>query len=98
LGESRLPAAFEVLREKWSRTIAMPQKKTLLAAMAAAKLDEAVAFLVSLIDTESIATALAVVEALSIYSRNERVRKSVSDTVRARRDEALTGHFKRQFA
>lgn len=98
LGESRLPAAFELLREKWSRTAGISEKKILLASMAASKLDDAIAFLVSLVDTESLPTALAVVEALSIYSRNERVRESVSDAVRARRNETLTDRFNRDFA
>ena len=98
LGESRLPAAYEVLREKWSRTVVTPSKKILLAAMAASKLDEAIAFLVSLIETESVPIAVAAVEALSIYSRNERVRKSVSDAILERRNETLADHFKRGFA
>jgi len=98
LGESRLLAAYEVLRDKWSRTVGMPTKKILLAAMAASKLDEAIAFLVSLIETESIPTAAAAIEALSIYSRNERVRKSVNDAVLARRNETLVTRFKHNFA
>ncbi len=98
LGESRLPAAYEVLREKWIRTIAMPTKKILLASMAASKLEEAIAFLISLVETESIPTATAAVEALSIYSRNQRVKQSVSDAVLTRRNETLASHFKRDFA
>jgi hypothetical protein len=98
LGESRLPAGFEVLREKWTRTVGMPTKKILLASMAASKLDDAIAFLVSLIETESIPTATAALEALSIYRRNERVKQSVSDAVLARRNETLVAHFKRDFA
>jgi HEAT repeat protein len=97
LGESRLPAAYEVLREKWSRTAGVPAKNILLASMASSKLEEAIAFLVSLVETESVPTAVAVVEALSIYSRSERVRKSVNDAVLARRDQTLADHFKREF-
>jgi HEAT repeat protein len=97
LGESRLPAAYEVLREKWSRTAGVPAKNILLASMASSKLEEAIAFLVSLVETESVPTAVAVVEALSIYSRSERVRKSVNDAVLARRDQSLADHFKREF-
>ena len=97
LGESRLPAAYEILKEKWSRTVGMPGKKVLLASMAASKLDGAIAFLVSLIETEGIPTAAAVVEALSIYSRNERVRKSVNDAVLARGDQTLVNQFRRDF-
>ena len=96
LGESRLPAAYEVLREKWSRTAGVPAKNILLASMASSKLEEAIAFLISLVETESVPTAVAVVEALSIYSRNERVRKSVNDAVVARQDQTLADHFKRE--
>jgi hypothetical protein len=97
LGESRIPAAYEVLREKWSSTAAMPEKKILLASMAASKLDEAIAFLISLIETESIATAAAAVEALSIYRANDRVRKSVQAAVLARGEKTLVGQFTRDF-
>jgi hypothetical protein len=98
LGESRLPAAYEVLREKWARTVGMPAKKILLASMAASKLDDAIAFLVSLVESESIPTAAAAVEALSIYSRNERVKQSVGGAVAARGNETLLVQFKRDFA
>ncbi len=97
LGESRLPAAFEVLREKWARTIAMPVRRILLSAMAASKLDEAIAFLVSLVETASVPTAAAAVEALSIYSRNERVRKSVGDAVSVRSEKTLLERFRQDF-
>ena len=97
LGESRLPAGFEVLQEKWSRTVVMPTKKILLASMAASKLDDAIIFLVSLVETESIPTAAAAVEALSIYSRNERVRKSVGDAVSVRSHQTLLDRFKQDF-
>jgi hypothetical protein len=98
LGESRIPAAFEALREKWARTIAIPVRRALLSAMAASKLDEAIAFLVSLVETAGVPTAAAAVEALSIYSRNERVRKSVGEAVMTRKNEALVANFKRDFA
>jgi hypothetical protein len=97
LGESRLLAGFEVLREKWARTIAMPVPRVLLSAMAASKLDEAIAFLVSLVETASVPTAAAAVEALSIYSRNERVRKSVGDVVSVRSEKTLLERFRQDF-
>ncbi len=98
LGESRLPAAFEVLRRKWAKTIAMPVRRVLLTAMAVMKLDAAIAFLISLVETESIPAAAAVIEALSIYRGNERVRKAANDAVLARRNQTLADHFKRDFA
>jgi hypothetical protein len=97
LGESRLPAAYEVLREKWYRTAGMPGKKILMVSMAATKLEEAIAFLVSLVETESIPTAADAVHALSIYRRNERVRKAVTAAVLAQHNETLANHFRRDF-
>jgi hypothetical protein len=97
LGESRLAAAFEVLREKWARTVAMPVRRILLSAMAASRLDDAIAFLISLVETASVPTAAAAVEALSIYSGNERVRKSVGDAVSVRSEKTLLERFRQDF-
>ena len=75
----------------------MPGKKILMVSMAATKLEEAIAFLVSLVETESIPTAAGAVHALSIYRRNERVRKAVTDAVLAQHNETLANHFRHDF-
>ena len=97
LGESRLPAAYEVLREKWERTVLMPEKKVLLVAMAASKLDEAIAFLVSLVESASMPIAAAAVKDLAIYRHNERVSKSVRAAVVTRQERALVVQFEQDF-
>jgi HEAT repeat protein len=97
LGESRLPVAYEVLREKWDRTVGMPRKKILLLSIAATKLEAAIAFLISLVENESSQVAVAAIHALSIYSVNERVKKTVRETVAARGEKALTERFKIDF-
>jgi len=97
LGESRLPAAYEVLREKWDRTVLMPEKKVLLVAMAASKLDEAIAFLVSLVESASMPIAAAAVKDLAIYRHNERVSKSVRAAVVTRKERALVVQFEQDF-
>jgi hypothetical protein len=97
LGESRLPAAYEVLKEKWDRTILLPEKKVLLVAMAATKLDEAIAFLISLVESGGVTLAAAAVEALSIYRHNERVSKSVCIAVLARTEKAVTEAYQSGF-
>jgi hypothetical protein len=89
LGESRLPAAYEVLKEKWERTLLMPEKKVLLVSIAASKLDDAIAFLVSLVESASASIAVAAIEALSIYRHNERVSKSVRSAAIARSEKAV---------
>jgi len=97
LGESRLPAAYEVLKEKWDRTVLMPDKKILLLAMAASKLDEAISFLVSLVESAGAQIAAAAVEALSIYRQNDRVTKAVRDAVATRHEKPLIDQFHQDF-
>jgi len=97
LGESRLPAAFQILREKWNTTALLPEKKILLVSMAASKLDEAIAFLVSLVESASAPIAAAALEALSIYRHNERVSKSVRSAVLGRREMAVVEAYQASF-
>lgn len=97
LGESRLPAAYEVLQEKWGRTAVLAEKKVLLVSMATSRLDDAIAFLVSLVESATVSIASAAVEALSIYRHNERVSKSIGHSVLGRQDEKLTETFQRYF-
>jgi hypothetical protein len=97
LGESRLPAAYEVLQEKWERTVVAPMRKVLLAAMAASRLDESVAFLISLLENANARTAGDAMEALSIYRHNDRVSKAVNDAIDTRGDKVLRQRFSSDF-
>ena len=97
LGESRLPAAYAALQEKWNRTVLMPVKKALLGAMAVSKLEEAIAFLVTLVESANAQTAAAAVEALCIYRHNERVSKSVRTAALTRKEKAVLEAFRDSF-
>jgi hypothetical protein len=97
LGESRLPAAYSFLKEKWNRTVLMPVKRALLAAMAALKLEEAIAFLISLVESANAETAAAAVEALSIYRHNERVSESVRIAALTRKEKAIVEEYRDSF-
>jgi hypothetical protein len=97
LGESRLPAAFSVLKEKWGRTAAASVRVFLLAALAASRLDEAVDFLIGVIETASHATARDALEALSIYRHNPRIAQAVQQAVHARNEKLLTDAFTQNF-
>jgi hypothetical protein len=97
LGESRLPAAYSVLKEKWNRTVLMPVKRALLAAMAALKLEEAIAFLISLVESANAETAAAAVEALCIYRHNERVSESVRTAALTRKEKAIVEEYRDSF-
>ena len=97
LGESRLPLAVEVLKEKWTTTVDKSQRKVLLVAMAASRLDEAIAFLVAIVETENAPAAADALEALAIYRHNERVSDTVHDAVLRRGERALLERFTREF-
>ena len=97
LGESRLPAAYEILMEKWSRTVGKSGRKVLLVSIAATRLDEAMAFLISLVKGEGVQTALDALESLAIYRNNEVVSEAISAAVATRRENALTEQFQRDF-
>ena len=97
LGESRLPAAYSILKEKWNRTVLMPVKRALLAAMAALKLEEAIAFLISLVESANAETAAAAVEALCIYRHNERVSESVRTAALTRKEKAIVEEYRDSF-
>jgi len=97
LGESRLTAAYDVLREKWERSVGSPMRKTLLVAMASSRLDDAIAFLISLTENASPQTAEEAIEALSIYRHSERVSAAVREALTARGDKRLITQFAQAF-
>jgi hypothetical protein len=97
LGESRLGAAYDALREKWERSVGSPARKTLLGAIASSRLDDAVTFLVSLVESANAQTAGDAVEALTIYRHSERVTNKVREALAARGDKRLMDRFAQAF-
>jgi len=97
-GESRLLPAFEVLKEKWERTVDRASRKVLLAAMAAMRVEESIEFLRSLLETASSHTACDVVVALAIYKGNESIKQLVGGIVHRRGDKRVIEMFEREFA
>ena len=96
LGESRLAAAVEILKEKWERTLARDLRKVLLAALAASRLQPALDFLCLQLRTANSRTAADVLEALAPYAGNESIRQAVAAAVQQRAEPALTAAFQSQ--
>ena len=97
LGESRLSGAILALREKWERTLDRSVRKTLVAALAASRLQEAIDYLcVKLRDTDA-DTAKAIVSALANYAGNDAIRRAVADAIKERSERAVTEAFREQF-
>jgi HEAT repeat protein len=98
LGESRQPKAFEILREKLERTAGGPLRQTLLMSIASQRLEPAIDYLLSLLESgTSQAAGEAVVALAAIYRSDERIRKSVEAAVVKRGDASLTRVLQNQF-
>jgi hypothetical protein len=98
LGESRLPAAFEALREAWERGGVAEQRRTLLVAIAMLRIDEALEFLLSRLAEESGPVAADALAGLAFYARDEAVLARVQGIIQERGDGALEAVFAREFA
>jgi hypothetical protein len=97
LGQSRRPAAVEALKDKWERTVDRSARKALVGALAASRLQEAIDFLGSQLQSTDLATAGEILGALSNYGSNEAVRQSVTSAVEERGDRGLTALFHQYF-
>jgi HEAT repeat protein len=97
LGQSRRPAAVEALKDKWERTVDRSARKALVGALAASRLQEAIDFLGSQLQSTDLATAGEILGALSNYGSNEAVRQSVASAVEERGDRGLTALFHQYF-
>lgn len=97
LGESKQEAALEVLKEKWRRTVAGPLRQVLLIAMAASRLESAVAYLLNVVEEASPKTAAQAIQALAPYRSSERIRASLQKTVDLRNEGVLTAAFTQYF-
>jgi len=97
LGASRLPKAIDVLKKKWERTVRGQLRKTLLLALATSRNEEALNFLVSLLDLGGIESAADVISALAVHKNSERIRQAVSEAVDRRRERLLIDAFRREF-
>jgi hypothetical protein len=97
LGESRLQSGFAILTEKWSRTIDAGTRKLLLSAMASSRLEQAVDFLISIVNDAAAPTAALAIEALAPYRNRERVSSAVTEAVAKRNIKALSQAFELYF-
>jgi hypothetical protein len=97
LGGSRLPAAFEVLREKWGRTLDRTLRKALIGAMAASRLPQAIEFLCAQVRDASTQVASEVIAGLAPYAASEALTRAVRAAVEGRGQPKLMEVFRQQF-
>ena len=89
LGESRLPDAFDILKDWWNRVIDQELRQTGLMAIAMIRHDQALEFLLSLIAEGNNRDAKGAIQALSIYREDNTLWQRVHQTTEQRGDVGL---------
>jgi hypothetical protein len=97
LGESRLAAAFPLLKEAWEQTAQATLRRTLLLAIAMLRQDEAVEFLLARLAEDSEKSALDALAALALYSRDDSVRSRIQAILERRKSAGLQRAFDKEF-
>jgi hypothetical protein len=95
LGSSRLPQAFDLLKQRG--TAVGPLRKSLLLAIAMIRSEEAIEFLLSLLPESNTQMAKDLIAALAQFRNNERVRSRVEVAVSSRDSKELSEAFRQQF-
>jgi hypothetical protein len=95
-GESRAPAAFEILRDWWSRATLPNLRRTALLAVAMLRSESAVEFLLAIVARGNGLDARHALAALALYRDDERIRARVQGA--AAENEADLSSALRDFA
>lgn len=97
LGESRLAAAFPLLKEALEQHARATLRRTLLLAIAMLRLDEALELLLRRLAEDSEKQAGDALAALALYNRDDTVRERIRGILTARNSLALNSVFDQEF-
>jgi hypothetical protein len=97
LGASRSSKAILVLKEKWQRTIRRPLKRVLLFALSTSRNEDALQFLLELLETAPISTATEVLSSLASQRPTQSIRDSIHSALARRGDPGLLTTFRSAF-
>lgn len=89
LGEARIPAAFAAIKQQWQRTRAPELRQSFLLAIATLRTEEAIAFLLSLLEHGNAQDAKDALTALDIYRHTTEIWQQVTKAVQRRDDTRL---------
>jgi HEAT repeat protein len=98
VGESNDKCAFPVLRETWERNLDKERKSTLLLAMALTRDDDAVEYLLSMIKEAHAPEAARALQAISIYSADERLHERVREAISSRKEREVIDAYEMAFS
>ena len=97
LGRSRLPAAFDRLREFWDRQPIATLRETVLLAMVMLRLPAATDFLIDLVATGPEPAALAALSTLKIHAHDPKLRQRIAEVIQQRNTPVLRTRFEKDF-
>ena len=97
LGESRLAAAFALLRTRLDKEITVEGRRSLLFGMALSRRPESLDYLLAVIDEEPAPTAVHAVESLAMYKNDPAVTARIRAVVNERHDASVTAAFQKRF-
>lgn len=95
LGASRSTKAMGVLKDQWHRTVRRSIKKVLLFALASSRNQEALEFLLSLLETDP--AAAEVLAALAAERPTQSIRDAIRSALTRRADQSLLAAFRSTF-
>jgi len=97
LGESRLPDALTVLKDRFTTELTGEARKPLLFAIALTRLPQAIDFLIEVIANERPSLGAATIDAMKIYHADPHIRARVLEEVEERGEADLREAFDRVF-
>ena len=97
LGESRLPQAVGILRERWERQFDAESRGVLCLSLALTRRPEAIDFLIEQVAKAGTKVAIAAVAALVMYRGDGLIRSRIDAAARQRGGEILA-EFTKRFA
>jgi len=84
LGDSRMEAAFAVLRDAFDRSHAMPVRRTLLVALALLRRESAIDYLVDLVRDGAQQASADALEALAMYEKDPNLKERIEGALQHR--------------
>jgi hypothetical protein len=97
LGASRSARAIAALKDKWQRTRRGPLKKVLLLALSTSRSEDALQFLLRLLETALVSTAEEVLSALAFQHASQSIRDAIYSALTRRNDPTLLAAFHTAF-
>ncbi|MGB3292980.1 MAG: HEAT repeat domain-containing protein [Phormidesmis sp.] len=95
LGEARIPAAFDPIKQQWQRTRAPELRQSFLLAIASLRTAEAIAFLIDLLERGNAQDAQDALITLDIYRHTTEIWQQVTKVVQRRDEASLVAMLKR---